>query len=263
MSRGVRGARALRGHADPSSKGAECSDAGKSLMSRIINGTCRKRLLGWRPAFRWALPGILAALLLASLGLSIVAGGAPFDATAVKTSPEEARLLESKIRELSGSEAARPKSFQQVVITEGEANSYLKYHGQQYLPPSVHDPAIHITRQHVVGAADVDFEEFSRTASKPNDWGPKVLAAMFKGRQRVTAVGKLDTYNGRGVAKIETVSVGTTQIPDWLVDLVMENYLKPRFNIDLSKPFVLPDHVTRIELGSGQATFFRSPNKQP
>jgi hypothetical protein len=233
------------------------------MVSNSIKGTCRKRLLGWRPAFHWALPGILAALLLASLGLSIIAGVTPVDTTAAKISPEEAQLLESKIKKLSGAEAERPKSFQAVVITENEANSYLKYHGQQFLPPSVHDPAIHITRQHVVGAADVDFEEFSRTASNSNDWGPKVLAAMFKGRQRVTAVGKLDTYNGRGVAKIETVSVGTTQIPDWLVDLMMEKYLKPRFNIDLSKPFVLPDHVTHIELGSGQATFFRSPNKQP
>ena len=84
---------------------------------------------------------------------------------------------------------------------------------------------------------------------------------MFKGKQKVTAAGKLETQNGLGKVKIETMAIGITPLPAWLVDFLMENYLQPRYKFDLSKPFPLPDHVTRIELGSGQATFFRAAQK--
>jgi hypothetical protein len=233
------------------------------MASAMMKTSSRRSLYGWNGASRLALPGALASLLLATPSLSIVAGVNSADTTGVQTSPAVARLLESKIRALSGSEAEAPTSFQPIVITEGEANAYLKYHGRELLPPGVRDPAIRITRERVSGVADVDFAEFSRTSNKADAWGPKVLAAMFKGKQRVTAVGTLATYNGRGVVKIERVSVGATAMPNWLVDFVLENYLQPRYNFDLSRPFVLPDHVTRIELDLGQATFFRSPNKQP
>jgi len=167
------------------------------------------------------------------------------------------------MRVLSGSEVGASQSFQPIVITEREANSYLKYHGQEFLPPGVHDPAIRITPDRVFGAAVVDFNEFSRAYRNPRDWGPRVLAAIFKGRQRVTAAGKLETQNGQAKVKIENVTVGSTSMPDWLVDFVVENYLQPRYKFDLSKPLPLPDHVTHIELGAGQATFFRSLSKTP
>lgn len=233
------------------------------MASAGMKTTGRKSLSEWNGASRLVLPGALASLLLAASSLSIPAGVTSADTIGDQTSPAAARLLESKIRVLSGRQPEVLTSFQPIVITEGEANAYLKYYAQELLPPGVRDPAIRITRERVSGAADVDFAELSRTSSKPDEWGPKVLAAMFKGKQRVMAVGKLDTYNGRGVVKIEKVSVGATAMPDWLVDFVLENYLQPRYKFDLSKPFVLPDHITRIELGSGQATFFRSPNKQP
>lgn len=179
-----------------------------------------------------------------------------------RTASEAARNLESKIRLLSGSDVDTAAPFHPIVITESEANAYLKAHGREFLPPGVHDPRLRITPDRVFAAAVVDFEEFSRAYNNPHDWGPKVLAVMFKGQQKVTAAGKLQAQNGQGKVKIETVSVGTTAVPDWLVDFVLENYLQPRYGLDLTKPFVLPDHVTRIELGFGHATFFRSSEKQ-
>jgi hypothetical protein len=203
---------------------------------------------------------VLSVVSLLVPALFLWAGSDSVDTA--RTSLDAARSLESKIRLLSGSEIEAARPFQPIVITESEANAYLKDHGREFLPPGVHDPALRITPERVLAAAVVDFEEFSRANNNPGDWGPKVLAAMFKGKQKVTAAGKLETQNGQGKVKIETVNIGTFAVPDWLVDFVLENYLQPRYGLDLSKPFVLPDHVTRIELGLGQATFFRSPEKQ-
>lgn len=173
-----------------------------------------------------------------------------------------AQALESKMRVLSEPESAGPKSFQPIVVTENEVNAYLKYHGPEFLPAGVRDPTIRITPDRVFGSANVDFGEFSRTARNPADWGPKVLAAMFKGSQRVGVSGRMETQNGQAKVKIESLVVGTTTVPDWLVDFLLENYLQPRYKFDLSKPIALPDHVLRVELGSGEATFVRSPDKK-
>ena len=176
-----------------------------------------------------------------------------------RSSPDPGLSFESKIRILSGVEKESAPPVRDIVISDSEANTYLKDHGREFLPPGVHDPSLRITPERVFAAAMVNFEELSRANPNTRDWGPKVLAAMFKGAQRVTAAGKLQAQNGQGRVKIETFNIGSTAVPDWLVDFILENYLQPRYGLDLSKPFVLPDHVTRIELGLGHATFFRNP----
>jgi len=85
---------------------------------------------------------------------------------------------------------------------------------------------------------------------------------MFKGPQRVAVSSRMVTQNGQANVKIESVVVGTTTVPDWLVDLLLENYLQPRYTFDLSKPIALPDHVIRVELDNGEATFVRGPDKK-
>jgi hypothetical protein len=199
-----------------------------------------------------------AFCLLPALIVSAASGPADKSRTALNP----AQTLDSKIRILSGSGVEYGKPYQPIVITDSEANAYFKDHAQEFLPPGVHDLAVRITPDRVFAAAVVDFEEFSRSYNNPSDWGPKVLAAMFKGKQKVTAAGKLETQNGQGKVKIEMVNVGTFVVPDWLIDFLLENYLQPRYKMDLTKPFVLPDHVIRVELGLGQATFIRTSEKQ-
>jgi hypothetical protein len=55
--------------------------------------------------------------------------------------------------------------------------------------------------------------------------------------------------------------VGSFAVPDALVSLLLESYVQKRYKVDLSKPLPLPDHVTRIELGAGNATFYRGSAK--
>ncbi len=54
---------------------------------------------------------------------------------------------------------------------------------------------------------------------------------------------------------------GGPRAADWLVNLLLENFVQKLYKIDLSKPLLLPDHVTHVEHGAGRATFYRSPNK--
>lgn len=171
--------------------------------------------------------------------------------------------LAAKIEELSVPASEQPASFKPIVITEVEANSFLKEHGADFLPPAVEDPEIRIHPDRVSGAAEVDFDKLQQVGKQTNDVGAQVLAALFKGKQKVSASGKIETADGHGQVTVENLTIGTTEIPDWMTKLMIENYVQQNYNVDLSKPFALPDHVTRIELGTGRATFIRSPHKKP
>jgi hypothetical protein len=203
---------------------------------------------------------VAAALALGflALGGSLAAGrGAGAESTQAA-----AQALDKKLQVLRADELRPAKSsYPAIVITDYEANSYLQIHGREFLPAGVANPAVHFQPEHVTGLADVNFEDFSKIYTNPNDWGPRVLAAMFHGKQRVTAAGKFQSGNGLAKVQIESVTVGTMTVPNWLVDFVLQNYLQPRYKFDLSKPLPLPDHVTQIVLGLGRATFLRSPNK--
>ena len=110
------------------------------------------------------------------------------------TSPEAARSLQAKIRLLSAPSTGKVASFQPIVVTEAETNSYLKYDGRDFLPPGVNNPEIHITPERIYGTADVDFDQLNQ-ASKTDDWGAKMLAMAFPGKQRVSATGTLDAWS--------------------------------------------------------------------
>ncbi len=169
--------------------------------------------------------------------------------------------LEEKIQVLSDATSRPGARYDPVVLTEDEANAYLRDHASEFLPPAVQTPEVHIASDHVTATAEVDFNQLNQGAKAADDWTSSIVASIFKGKQRVTADGKLDTSNGQGKVGIENVAIGSTSIPDWLVQTLIENYVEKKYNVDLSKPFTLPDHVTKIELAHGRATFIRSSKK--
>jgi hypothetical protein len=203
-------------------------------------------------------PGLAAAALaafLVVLGAGLEGRTATFDPATLAAS----KSLEAKLQILESKDTQTSTSYPAVIITENEANSYLKVHSGETLPMGVRAPSLSIQPEHATVSADVDFDALSRSYPNPNDWGPKVLAAMFKGTQHVTVTAKIQSEDSGARVQIENVVVGTITVPSWLVDYVVQNVLQPRYNFDLSKPVPYPDHVTKLVLGSGQVTFLRGP----
>lgn len=207
-------------------------------------------------------PAFGALLLLTSSGKVEGEARSPETTQAESViSPASAQALEAKIQALSDSNPDPPATLSPIIITDVEANSYLKYRGKEFLPAGVYEPKVHVHPDRISGAAEVDFVELNRAGTQPDDWAARLFASMFRGRQRVQASGRLETRNGQGKLTIENVILGTTAVPQVLVNWMIQNYVQARYNLDLSKPFALPDHVTHIELADGRATFRRSPYK--
>jgi hypothetical protein len=207
-----------------------------------------------RPIAPGLAPAALAAFLVV-LGVGLEGRSAAFDQATLAAS----KSLEAKLQILESTDTQPSASYPALIITEYEANSYLKVHSDETLPLGVRNPSLGIQPEHATVSADVDFDALSRSYPNPNDWGPKVLAAMFKGTQHVTVTAKVQSEDSGVRVQIESVVVGSMTVPSWLVDYVVQNVLQPRYKFDLSKPVPYPGHVTLIVLGSHQATFLRGP----
>jgi len=171
-----------------------------------------------------------------------------------------AQSLAAKIKLLSDSNPDLPLPWPPVVITEIEANSYLKYRGHEFLPAGVKNLEIQIVPDQLSGSVDVDFDELGQFGAQTDDWGARVLALLFKGKQRVSASGKLETRDGHGKLTIVSMTLGGLAIPAGFVNFLVQDYFQRRYQIDLSKPFGLPDQVTHIALAAGHATLYRAPS---
>jgi hypothetical protein len=220
-------------------------------FSRIL---CRLQSM----IFRSFSPGLATAvlgLLLVAFGASGEGRSATFDPATLAAS----KALETKLQILEAKDSQPSATYPAVIITVYEANSYLKVHSGESLPAGVGTPTISIQPEHATASADVNFDTLSRSYPNPNDIGPKILAAMFKGTQRVTIAAKVQSESAGVRVQIESVDVGAMTVPSWLVDYFIQNVLQPKYGFDLSKPIAYPDHVTQIVLGSGQVTFLRGP----
>ena len=214
-------------------------------------------------------PITAAFLLMAAGGMLLGLLSTPTDAVPFRlapgagVSPAAASVFQSKLMELSATGPAKGHSLRPVVITDDEVNSYIKYDRPPFLPPSVRDLNIHFKPDGIHGAANVNFDELKPSQQSGSILGASLLATIFKGDQRLSAVGVLKTKDGTGTLAIQDVQIGSTKLSDWLVNWLIQTYVESEYKIDLSKPFLLPNHVTQIELAPGKATFVRGvPQKK-
>jgi hypothetical protein len=178
--------------------------------------------------------------------------GAPADSQAA------ADKLATKIATLAKPHPSASGRLESITITEAEANSYLRLRGHAFLPAAVHDPELHIQPDQVAASAEVDFNQLEQVGNQTEDWGTKLVAMVFRGKQRVQATGKLETGHGQGKLTLTSLTVGATALPAGFVNFLVQSYMEKRYGIDLSKPFSLPPNVTHIELASGRATLHRN-----
>lgn len=198
---------------------------------------------------------LVAALILAGGLRASNSFCAPFDPSTLDAS----KSMQAKLQVL-GSKDPRPlPSYPAVIVTEHEFDSYMIVHSKEFLPAGVGAPAIKVQPDHVAISGDVNFDDLSRLYPNQTDMGPKILAAMFRGTQHVTITGTVNSQPAGVLVQVESIVVGSTTVPKWLVDYLIQNVLQPKYHFDLSKPFPYTDHVKRVVLGSGQITFLRGP----
>jgi len=207
------------------------------------------------------MPAVLLSLVVCGILLGLCGA-------ATEASPNQLRMgtglshaaansFQSKLMELSMTGPVKGSSLRPVVFTDNEVNSFIKYDPPEGLPPSVTDVTLHLKPEGVDGSANVNFDKLKPSQQLGDQLGASLLASIFKGTQRVTALGVIESHDGTATLTIKNVHIGSTALSDWLVNWLIQTYVQSQYKVDLSKPFLLPNHVTRIEFAPGKAIFVR------
>jgi hypothetical protein len=214
--------------------------------------------------------GLLSAVLLALAAGGVLLGvrGVEMEASSSRMhaqsglSPMAASTFQSKLMQLSATGPEKGGSLRPIVFTDDEVNSFIKYDRPSFLPPSVRDLEIHFKPDGIHGAANVNFDELKPSQQSANPLTAKLLASIFQGTQHLTALSVLESKDGTGTLSIKDVHIGSTALSDWLVNFLIQTYVESEYKIDLSKPFLLPNHVTHIEFAPGKAILVRGAEQK-
>ncbi len=213
---------------------------------------------------------LLSAVLLALAAGGVLLGirGVAMEASAFRLhqrpglSPTAASTFQSKLIQLSATGPGKGGALRPIVFTDDEVNSFIKYDRPAFLPPSVRDLEIHFKPDGIHGAANINFDELKPSQQSANPLTARLLASIFQGTQHLTALGVLESKDGTGTLSIKDVHIGSTALSDWLVNFLIQTYVESEYKIDLSKPFLLPNHVTHVEFAPGKAILVRGAEQK-
>lgn len=205
---------------------------------------------------------LAAGSVLPGLWSASMAGSASSMRPESGLSPAAASKFQSKLMQLSAKAPSNGGSLRPVVFTDDEVNSFIKYDRPAFLPPSVRDLEFHFKPDGIHGAANVNFDELKPSQQSANPLTARLLASIFQGTQHLTALGVLETKDGTGTLAIKDVHIGSTALSDWLVNFLIQTYVESEYKVDLSKPFLLPNHVTHIEFAPGKAILIRGAERK-
>ncbi|HET9180403.1 MAG TPA: hypothetical protein VFQ24_18755 [Terriglobia bacterium] len=223
-------------------------------MQRLIS---RRKLT----APKWLAPAVILPLAVCSVLLGVLGLAADASTSQARApaglSTAAASAFQSKLIELSATGPVKRGPHSPIVITDNEVNSFVKYDRPEFLPAGVNDLEFHFKPDGIHGAANVNFDQLKPSQQSESPLTARLLASIFHGTQRLTALGALESKDGTGTLTIKDVHIGSTALSDWLVNFLVHTYVESEYKVDLSKPFLLPDHVMRIEFAPGKAVFVR------
>ena len=129
-------------------------------------------------------------------------------------------------------------------LSEQEINAYLAS-GNIQLPNGVRSVVFQEQPGMVIGTSRVDFDQLK--AGK-NSYNP--LLSVFSGVHDVVVTSHAYGAKGEGFVHVDSVSLDGVEIPQFVLELFVEKYLKPKYpNIGMDSRFALPARVDAATIG--------------
>jgi hypothetical protein len=142
----------------------------------------------------------------------------------------------------------------ETTLTEREINSYLELEGPSFLPEGIASPRFTLGDGGRVRArAIIDLDV----------WGSGRERSLFDplsfltGDVEVIATGRIETRDGNGVVRYDSVTVGGISVPKVLAQELVRFYTRsPDFpdGITFDQPYPLPEGVRAVSVVSSEAT---------
>lgn len=189
----------------------------------------------------------LAAVGVCTVSMALAQGPQQSEADSAREKLD--RIVEYAERRGTGPAPPRRTTF-----SEDEINAYLAIHGVTLLPDGITDPRIRIGEgDQVTARGIVDLDAVRR--SRERAWHDPLAYAT--GSVEVVATGVISSADGRGVAKVESVTLGGLTVPQTLLEELLQFYTRtperPQ-GFDLDEPFALPARIRSLRFEPGRVT---------
>jgi hypothetical protein len=187
--------------------------------------------------------------------VALVLAGVLTIATVLTPTREQAASFQKKLEQILLNSESRSDRARETAVTEGEVNSYLRFSAGDQVPVGVTEPSIAIAGQgRLNGRAIVDLDVVRRKRSSGGLFDPM---SYLTGRLPITAVGVLETHDGRGKFTLETAAISGVPIPKGFLQEIVAYYSRSADfpnGINIDDPFDLPAEIRKIEVQPGRAT---------
>ena len=155
--------------------------------------------------------------------------------------------MERKIAYLKQNAAREHPDPRPTEITQEEANAYIAEGGVK-LPKGVSGLKLTATPGTIDGHAQVDFDAITEKARAKNP-----LLVVFTGVHDAHVVAQAAGSHGTGTITVQKVELDGLEIPQTLLQLFVDRYLKPKYpNVGLTTTFKLPSRIDSAVVESGK-----------
>jgi hypothetical protein len=167
---------------------------------------------------------------------------------------KEADSFQQKVQLIAQNGIDRSGSERLTPITQGEVNSYLRFHAGDQIPAGVTEPLIGILGDgRLEGSAVVDLDAVRLKRSSGGWLDPM---SYLTGKLPLTATGILHTRAGLGKFELESAAISGITVPKMVLQEVLTYYSRTPDNpqgINLDDSFELPVEIREIRVGKGNA----------
>jgi hypothetical protein len=175
----------------------------------------------------------------------------PYSLAQARSAPNSAPLasIERKLQHVQSNGAQPHPDPSPTEFSEQEINAYFAS-GNVTLPAGVQSVVFQEQPGIVIGTSRVDFDQLK--AGK-NSYNP--LLSIFSGLHDVVVTAHAYGAKGEGLVHVDSVSLDGVEVPQFVLQLFVEKYLKPKYpNIGLDSRFALPARVDASSIGLHRVT---------
>ena len=175
----------------------------------------------------------------------------PHSLAQTRSVPNPARVasFQRKLQHLQSNGAQPHPDPSPTELSEQEINAYFAS-GNVELPAGVRSVVFQEQPGMIIGTARVDFDQLK--AGK-NSYNP--LLSIFSGWHDVVVTSHAYGAKGEGLVHVDSVSLDGVDVPQFVLELFVEKYLKPKYpDIGMDSRFALPARVDSAVIGLHKVT---------
>jgi hypothetical protein len=162
--------------------------------------------------------------------------------------PEAAEAAARKFEQIAEAHDSG-ESFGTIRVSEHEANSYLAFDLAADIPAGVSDIVLQFTPGRISGSSVMDFDKLKEgLQTQPHP----IAMFLLRGVHTVGVEGSTSGMNGTGQFQLERVLLDGVELPQMVVEYMIEQYLLPRYpSAAINRPFALPYSIDSFRPGTG------------